>query len=118
MANETELQQQIRLHYGTRPDMRLFRNNVGRCQAADGRFVQFGLCEGSSDLIGFTSVEITPEMVGQKIAVFSAVEVKTPRGRVAEAQQKFIDLVNQAGGRAGIARSVEDVEKIIGGSVE
>ncbi len=112
---ETELQQRIRLHYGTRSDLRLFRNNVGQCHAADGRVVRFGLCQGSSDLIGFTSVEITPEMVGQRVAVFTAVEVKTPRGRVKPEQQKFIDLVNAAGGRAGVARSVEDVEKILEG---
>ena len=111
---EAELQQRIRLHYGTRSELRLFRNNVGQCQATDGRVVRFGLCEGSSDLIGFTSVEITPEMVGQRLAVFTAVEVKTPRGRITDAQQKFIDLVNEAGGRAGVARSVEDVENIIG----
>lgn len=112
---ETELQQRIRLHYGTRSGLRLFRNNVGQCQAADGRVVRFGLCEGSSDLIGFTSVEITPEMVGQRLAVFTAVEVKTPRGRISDAQQKFIDLVRSAGGRAGVARSVEDVQPIIEG---
>ena len=27
-----------------------------------------GLCEGSGDLIGWRTVEITPEMVGQRIA--------------------------------------------------
>lgn len=112
---ETELQQQIRLHFGTRQNLKLFRNNVGQCHAADGRIVRFGLCQGSSDLIGFTSVEITPEMVGQRVAVFTAVEVKTPRGRIAEAQQKFIDLVRCAGGRAGVARSVEDAQSILEG---
>ncbi len=113
MLSESELQQAIRIHYGTRSELRLFRNNVGQCRSSDGRVVRFGLCEGSSDLIGFTSVEITPEMVGQRVAVFTAVEVKTPRGRISDAQQKFIDLVRSAGGRAGVARSVEDAGKII-----
>ena len=37
---------------------------------------------GASDLIGFTTVEITPEMVGQKAAIFTAIEVKRETGRV------------------------------------
>lgn len=72
-----------------------------------------GLCVGSSDLIGFTPVEITPLHVGQTIAAFTAVEVKAPKGRATTQQINFIDHVRAAGGLAGIARSPEDALKII-----
>ena len=40
------------------------------------RRVKYGLYKGSSDLIGWKSIEITPEMIGQRFAVFVSVEVK------------------------------------------
>lgn len=83
---------------------RIFRNNVGCLRAEDGRYVDFGLCVGSSDLIGWQSVDITPEMVGRKVAVFTAVEVKGPRGRLEKAQANFLRRVKEAGGVAMIAR--------------
>jgi len=75
----------------------------------DYRPVQFGLCEGSSDLIGLKQVTITPGMVGQTFAVFTAVEVKSKRGRPTAKQQQFVDFVTRAGGLASIARSPEDL---------
>ena len=44
---------------------------------------------------------------------FLAVEVKVPKGKVSPHQQEFIDSVNQAGGLAFVARSLEDVEHIL-----
>lgn len=72
-----------------------------------------GLCEGSSDLIGWRTVEVTPKMVGQRLAVFAAVEVKSERGRPTTQQKAFITAVSRAGGIAGVARSVEDAEKML-----
>ncbi|ABB56758.1 VRR-NUC domain-containing protein [Synechococcus elongatus] len=116
MANsETSLQARLWKTLSQSPDVRLWRNNVGTCKAADGRFVRFGLCPGSSDLIGLTRVTITPDMVGQTIALFTAIEVKTPTGRVTPEQQSFIDFVQRSGGRAGVARSMQDANKIISG---
>ena len=40
---------------------------------------------------------------------FLAIEVKTKIGRVSTHQVKFIDSVNDAGGLAFVARSVDDV---------
>lgn len=75
------------------------------------RIVKYGLAEGSSDLIGWRSVEITPEMVGKKIAQFVALEVKTERGKLAEKQRAFIQQVNQAGGVGYVVNSVEQVKE-------
>ena len=111
MASEQSIQQHIRLTCGTGAT-RLFRNNTGTLRDQHGRPVSFGLARGSADLIGWTIRTITPEMVGQQVAVFTSVEVKTPTGRVKPEQQQWLDVVQAAGGIAGVARSVEDALRI------
>lgn len=111
---ETDLQQRIRLALGTHPELRIFRNQVGSLpDPRTGRMVQFGLARGSADLIGWRTIVITPEMVGQRIAVFTSLEIKTPTGRLAPAQRHWLQAVHQAGGIAGVARSVGDALRII-----
>lgn len=100
-------------------DTRLFNNPVGVAIYPDGAGgasrVPYGLVPGASDLVGWHSVTITPQMVGQRVAIFAAVETKAPRGHKRAAQRQFIDAVLQAGGRAGFARSVDEAVKIIAG---
>lgn len=111
---ETDLQQRIRLALGTHPQARLFRNQVGSLpDPKTGRPVQFGLARGSADLIGWRTVVVTPEMVGQQIAVFTSIEVKTPTGRLTPAQHAWLGAVRSAGGIAGVARSVVDALQIV-----
>jgi hypothetical protein len=108
------------------PDATLFRNNTGsawqgeRRQNPDGsitlynpRPIKFGLCLGGSDLIGWTKVLITPDMVGKHIAVFTAVECKTSKGVAKNAQLNFISVIKQAGGKAGIAKTPEQGVEVI-----
>ena len=112
---ETDIQQRIRLAVGTRSDLRLFRNNTGTLpDPRTGRPVQFGLARGSADLIGWRTVTITPEMVGQRVAIFTSIEVKTTTGHLTPAQQAWMGTVCTAGGIAGVARSVRDAEEILG----
>jgi len=115
MANdETIIQQRIRLELGREPSLRLFRNNTGSLpDPRTKRPVQFGLCKGSADLIGWKQVTITPDMVGQKMAVFASIEVKTPTGRLTPEQSNWLSVVQAAGGVAGVARSVEDAQQIL-----
>jgi len=110
--SEQAIQQRIRLAC-SRGRVRLWRNNTGRLRDERGQLVTFGLCPGSADLIGYRSVTITPDMVGATVAVFAAVEVKTPTGRPTPEQTAFLAHVTAAGGLAGIARSVEDAERIL-----
>lgn len=93
----------------------VWRQNTGAYKDKTGRLVRYGLCVGSSDIIGAIPVEITQDMVGKKVAIFGAWEVKTATGRIRPEQQRFIDAVNRAGGRAGVALSVEDALKIAKG---
>ena len=110
---EHEIQQRIRLACGRGP-VRLWRNNTGALVDQQGRFVRFGLCKGSSDLIGLRSLEITPEMVGQRLAQFVALEIKTAQGVLSPEQQAFLRLVKQLGGVAAVCRSVEEAEQLLG----
>lgn len=116
--------------------VRLFRNNVGTgwvgnktftlksgqtYRAAGGervimnpRPLRAGLQAGSGDAIGWRTIVITPDMVGQKIAQFTSVETKTAKGPTREAQEKWEKAVNNHGGLAVIVRSPEDaVEALI-----
>jgi hypothetical protein len=115
--SETDLQQRIRLALGTHPDARLFRNQVGSLpDPRTGRLVTFGLARGSADLIGWRTVTVTPEMVGQRIAVFTSLEIKTPSGRLSPAQTHWLHAVRSAGGIAGVVRTVADAVVIVQGS--
>ncbi len=111
--SEHEIQQRIRLACGRGP-VRLWRNNTGALVDQQGRFVRFGLCKGSSDLIGLRSLQITPELVGQRLAQFVALEVKTPQGVLSQEQRAFLRLVTQLGGVAEVCRSVEEAEQSLG----
>ena len=104
--SEHEIQQRIRLACG-RGAVRLWRNNTGALVDQQGRFVRFGLCKGSSDLIGLRSVVVMPEMVGQRIAQFVALEIKTDSGAVSPEQKAFLQLVRQLGGLGAVCRSIE-----------
>jgi hypothetical protein len=111
-GNETTLLRRIMVAVSKR-GARVFRNNVGVALHPRGFRVVYGLCPGSSDLIGWYSRTIQPEDVGQLVAVFVALEVKSPRGRVTQVQQTFLDAVHNAGGIARVVRSVEDAEEAI-----
>lgn len=124
---EGNIQRAIQLFLSRFQNVRLFRNNVGQgwvgqlisnkngtVTLANARPLHAGLCDGSSDLIGWKTVEITPEMVGQKIAVFTAVEIKTEKGRPTEAQNNFLSVVNRSGGIGFVARNENEAVRGLG----
>lgn len=110
--SETPISANIRLE-SARLGTRLFRNQVGLYKLIDGRTIRSGLAVGSSDLIGWTPVEITPEMVGKTIAVFTSIEVKSAKAKPTSGQNAWLAAVKSAGGIGGIARSVDDFREIV-----
>lgn len=119
MVTETDIQNLIVLRLA-KAGTTMFRNNVGSAEKIDKRtgkkyYIKFGLCEGSSDLIGITPVEITQDMVGKTIGVFTAIEVKKDvtksydKHRM-ETQKRFIDFVNKNG---GVAFKSDNPEKAV-----
>lgn len=125
--SEARVQQEIRIA-SIVTGSNLLRNNVGALLDKRGVPVRYGLANESkeeneriksSDLIGWTQVTITPEMVGETFAVFTSVEVKeegwsgyTGKGREV-AQKRWIDLVKSVGGFAGFASSVAQFMEIV-----
>lgn len=133
-TEETNILRTIMLAIGINPNIRIFRNNTGSAwigasvkftkrqsvnvESGDvlvkqGRYFTAGLCVGSSDLIGIKSVEITPDMIGKKIAIFTAIEVKKINGRVSKEQTNFINMINSLGGIAFIARSDDEAKAFL-----
>lgn len=92
----------------------LLRNNSGAFEDSRGVLVRFGLGNvskrfnnvmKSSDLIGGETVIITEEMIGMHLLRFLAVECKRPGWKYTGddrelAQKRFIDKINEMGGRA------------------
>ncbi len=113
-------------------DVRLFRNESGsgvlirhrsqsirqaiiaECHAVALRHggsaarVAYGLGKGTGDLIGMKRVTVTQDMVGKQVAVFLSVECKTATGATRPEQIAWQQFVNSFGGKACVARSVED----------
>lgn len=90
--------------------------NPGDVLLRQARPFDTGLPPGFADTFGWREVEITPDMVGKKVAMFIALEIKSQSGAVRDAQIAFVAAVQRAGGRAGFARSVEDAQDIIRGN--
>jgi len=90
---------------------RLFRNNNGMAEFAvkGGRMqkVKYGLGTGTSDLIGWTQVTITEEMVGMTLAVFTAAEGKRGRDKLTDEQGVFLEVVSLMGGISFVFKSPE-----------
>lgn len=123
---ESDLLRRIQVAACRDGDVRLFRNNVGAAWLGkvkhnfDGsvtifepKRVVYGLGVGTSDLIGLRSVVITTEMVGQRVAIFAAVEIKRRGKRGTPEQKQFIEVVKRLGGLAGVASSVAQCDEVL-----
>ncbi len=107
---------------GSKAGLTLFRNNTGTAWQGDysrthsgsvllrnPRVVHFGLCVGSSDIIGWRPLVITQEMVGTTVAQFTGIETKYGRRTTTEAQDNFLSQLDKAGGLAMLVRDASEV---------
>ncbi len=136
--NSNELTKQILLA-ASKLGARLWRRNIG--QAWIGRAKRFDKDEtvalmqfkagdvlirsarpfhsgeaGQADLYGWTPTLITADMVGQMLPVHTEVEIKFGKDRMSEDQDKWLAFCQKQKVRAGVARTVEDAERIISGT--
>jgi hypothetical protein len=104
---------------------RLFRINAGR--GWTGRVVRHtkdeitladprpfhGAPKGFPDIIGWQTIEITADMVGQRVAVAVALEAKSAGGRATPEQRRFIEIADAAGARAAVVRSAAEAVAVL-----
>jgi hypothetical protein len=90
---ERDIQAAIRLALGLDPGLVLFRNSVGYDAGARQRY---GLCPGSSDLVGCCDGR------------FIGLEIKSERGRSSPEQKRWADLIRSKGGFVAVVRSVDE----------
>lgn len=87
----------------------MWRNNSGAYKPeASGRFIRFGY-PGSADILGLMPAN------SNRPGVFLAVECKSAKGKLSEHQQRFGQKVTESGGIYLVARSVDDLERELGG---
>ena len=96
---EAQIQKAILEYLGYRSDVHAWRTNSGKVQTNHGRWIQMAP-KGTSDIIGTWNGRIL------------AIETKKPKPSKTYAtkeQKAFIQLINDLGGLAFVARSVDDV---------
>lgn len=89
-----------------------YRASGGERVVLNARPLKAGLCTGSSDIIGFRIVRITPDMVGRDVAVFLAGEVKDGSGRLTKEQDNFLKHVRAGGGIGIVLRHEDDATEL------
>lgn len=67
---------------------------------------------GMSDLGGWSPLLITPDMIGETVSIYTQAEIKED-ARPTKEQLNWIDAVNRAGGRAGIAHNEQQLVNIL-----
>lgn len=77
------------------------------------RPLRAGLCDGSSDLIGWTKTTITQEMVGETVAIFTACEIKFGNTITTDEQKNFVNAVHNAGGIGIVTKTFEDFSEYL-----
>lgn len=128
-VSESGIMRRIMVALSASPACRVFRNNVGmgwvgqskRFEKAEtikvfpgdvivrkARPLHAGLFNGSADLIGRTTVTVTPDMVGTRLAIFTSVEVKTDEGTEDPDQVQWREATKSSGGIAIVARSEQE----------
>jgi hypothetical protein len=84
-----------------------WRQNSGTFQERnrDGstRYIRANTARGMSDIMGV-----------MKDGRTLAIEVKSRTGRMRPGQEEFLQTIRQAGGVAGVCRSVEDAQRLLG----
>lgn len=139
MNRETAIKNQILIGLGSRPDVLIWNSPCGkfftrqeikrwlkdeyRIDASERvlsklRPVAIGY-PGQADTMAIVEVEITPDMVGQRIGVFAGLEVKTPKtetsraGTQSEQQEKWQRAVQKRGGHYALVRSPAEADAVI-----
>jgi hypothetical protein len=95
---ESELQALILRAAGSKPHVRVFRNQVGEGYVGQALRDPEGVFLRDARHV--------------RMGLFLSIEVKTKTGRVRPEQQNWLDQITTAGGHAIVARSVSDTDNL------
>ena len=99
---EKDVQEKILLHVGSRPYLRLWRQNVGVARSMDGaRVIRYGQ-PGAADLTGVLACGVRLEL-----------EIKRPGGRQTKDQKRFQGVMDAMGAVYGVADSEAAADSIL-----
>ena len=100
MKSELVIQKEIMLALSQK-GCTVWRNNTGAYKDGN-RYIRYGLCTGSSDIIGISYS-----------GKFLCCEVKTAKGKPTNDQINFINVVKSKNGIAFVARSAEEAIQLL-----
>lgn len=111
--SEKKIQNECFLAVGMMDDVMIMRIHSGVFRSlTDNRIIKVGV-KGYPDSLLITGVEITPEMVGQKIAIVSAAEFKTEKGRQSAEQVNFQKSFESIGGIYRLIKKIDDIIDLV-----
>lgn len=96
-----------------RPDLLLFRNQVGFADYGSRGKVPYGLAKGSADIIGIQARVITEADVGHLAGVFLSIEAKSITGQPTPEQLQWARLIRRYGAVSMIVRGPAEVERAL-----
>lgn len=99
---ESQILHDVRLALGRIQGLTIWRNSVG-VGATGTRYQRYGLCVGSTDLIGIMAP--TGRMF--------CLEIKSARGRLTRQQRMFASLIRSHGGFCAVARTVHEAQMAV-----
>lgn len=111
---ESDVLAETRSALSSLPHVLIARNNSGALKDATGRLVRYGLGDGSADLIGCVSIELTDmDSAPFKVGVYVAIEMKRPGKKATEEQRAWLDIYASRGAITGVAHSAEEALQIL-----
>ncbi len=69
--------------------------------------IKYGLYPGSGDKVGWTETVVTQEMIGQTVAIFTSIEIKTENDKLSKKQRTWNRVVRTAGGIVEVWKAVK-----------
>lgn len=127
---ENQVKEAVKKYLTTRNDTVLVSNPSGKAWVGEPSYpkpgtvilryprrIDFGcFAPGAPDMIGFQTITITQDMVGQQIAQFVAFEIKREEGgRITLDQANVMEMLRSRGAKASIISNVEQVQEALEG---
>lgn len=91
--------------------------NRGDVLLRNARTFSTGLPKGFPDTFGWQETVITPDMVGQTVAIFWGAELKD-KAKATPEQLRFIEAGRRGGAKTGIVKSEQDACDLLGVNYE